>query len=261
MPLPRLVAFDLDGTLAASKQPIEPSMAALLARLLAATNVAVTSGGKFEQLRAQVADQLPADANLASLFILPTSGAALFKYQHNAWQKEYEEALTPEETAAITAALEAGARATGVIDFDAPSYGPRIEARGAQVSLSALGQQAPIAEKKAWDPSHEKRRALRAAIAPLLPDYDVKVGGATTIDVTKHGVNKAYGIRQLSERLGIPVAAMLYAGDELSEGGNDEAVKETGIETRAVADPADTEKFIAALIAIAYSSQYLKSDF
>jgi HAD superfamily hydrolase (TIGR01484 family) len=244
--LPKLVAFDLDNTLARSKQPLEPSMAEALAALLSRTKAAITSGGKLEQLDLQAARRLPAGANLGNLYMLPTSGAALYEWR-GAWQRVYEETLSSAEQEHIRAQIEAGVRATGLIDLASPSYGERIEPRGAQVTLSALGQQAPIEEKAAWDPAREKRAALRAAIAPLLPDYDVKVGGATSIDVTKKGVNKAYGIRKLSAHLSIPIADMLYVGDELGPGGNDEVVKETGIATHAVRDPADTERLIRAL--------------
>ena len=41
----KLVIFDLDGTLAESKQALTSEMAALVGRLLAVTRVAVISGG------------------------------------------------------------------------------------------------------------------------------------------------------------------------------------------------------------------------
>ena len=40
-----LIIFDLDGTLAKSKQPIESEMATLLSRLLDVVKVAIISGG------------------------------------------------------------------------------------------------------------------------------------------------------------------------------------------------------------------------
>ena len=50
-----LVAFDLDGTLAESKQPLKESMGEALADLLAVANVAVISGGDWPQFQKQVA--------------------------------------------------------------------------------------------------------------------------------------------------------------------------------------------------------------
>ena len=50
-----LIAFDLDGTLAESKRPLSEDMAAILARLLAITDVAVISGGDWPQFEKQIA--------------------------------------------------------------------------------------------------------------------------------------------------------------------------------------------------------------
>ena len=117
--------------------------------------------------------------------------------------------------------------------------------------MSALGQEAPIVEKKAWDPSHKKRHALQKAIAERLPEFSVGIGGSTTIDVTKRGIDKAYGIHQLCKRLGIAESDALYVGDELESGGNDEAVYKTAVETKAVASPAETALFIEKILASA----------
>lgn len=239
--------FDLDNTLAESKQAIDSEMASLLGQLLACTNVAVISGGKFEQLEQQVAKQLAADTPLEHLYILPTSGGALFIFD-TVWKKRYEEKLLPEEVERIEDAIEQAVQETGVVDLNTPSYGERIESRDAEVTFSALGQQAPIEEKRLWDPDMSKRRTLQEAIMHHLPGFDIKLGGVTSIDITKHGVNKAFGIRKLSEYTEIPIADMLYVGDQLRDGGNDEIVKETGIQTQEVATVEDTKKFIRTLL-------------
>jgi HAD superfamily hydrolase (TIGR01484 family) len=243
-----IVVFDLDNTLAVSKQPLTKSMALLLAQLSKKTKVAVITGGKLDQLKDQVIAQLPPSASLESIYLLPTSGAGLFTYEEREWMKVYEQEISLEESDRIEDLIEEGVAETGIIDTSSESHGPRIEYRGAQVSFSALGQKAPVAEKEAWDPDRTKREALRAAIAKLLPEYDVKVGGLTTIDITKKGINKAYGVRRLSEFLNVSLSNMLYVGDALFQGGNDEVVKETGIKTHAVCDPSETETFIKSFL-------------
>ena len=55
----KLILFDLDGTLAESKQPITTEMAALLAQILAATRVAIISGGALPQFLSQAIAELP----------------------------------------------------------------------------------------------------------------------------------------------------------------------------------------------------------
>lgn len=248
--MPPLVMFDLDGTLAESKQPIDRAMAHLLARLLARAKVAVVSGGALPQFLKQVVARLDQDAALTNLYLLPTSGAALYEYRNGGWDKIYEERISEADAARIEAAAREGAEVSGAIDFSEPAWGERIEYRGAQVTLSALGQEAPVAEKKAWDPDKSKRRALQKEIDARLPEgFTALMGGATSIDITRAGIDKAYGIRQLAARLSIPESSVLYVGDELTEGGNDAPAFSTEAQTAPVASPAETLRLIGALLA------------
>ncbi len=247
--MPSLIIFDMDGTLARSKEPIEPSMAALLAALLLKTRVAIISGGEFARFSIQVIERLPEAVPLARLSILPTSGAQLYEWQNGAWERIYEERISENDVPGIEEAIRRACKETGIVDFSSSAYGERIEYRGGQVTLSALGQAAPIEAKEAWDPDKKKRHALREAIARYLPrGFTVTVGGKSSIDITKEGVDKAYGIRQLSRRFSIPESAMLYVGDELEAGGNDEPAYKTDVRTHAVNDPKDTETFIINLL-------------
>ena len=248
MPSLRLIIFDLDGTLAESKQAITSEMAEQVAKLLTETRVAIISGGALSQFLKQVVALLPVDSNLVNLYLLPTSGAALYEFENDNWKKIYEERLSEKDKDIIETAMRDAVKETGLINFKDQSWGERIEYRGGQVTISALGQQAPIKLKKTWDPDHTKRHALRDAIAERLPKYSVSIGGVTSIDVTKKGIDKAYGIHQLCERLGIAEAESLYIGDELESGGNDEAVYKTAVQTKGVASPSDTERLIKELL-------------
>lgn len=248
MELPKAVAFDIDETLTESKEPLSPAMAELLARLLARAKVAAVSGGKFEIFLRQIYERLPKDARFENLYSVPTAGAALYEYADGGWRAVYEEVIDPAEAERVMGVVDAVARASSAIDYAAPSWGERVEFRKSSITLSALGQTAPIAAKKAFDPTGEKRDLLRRMIANALPGYDVKRGGATSIDITKPGINKAYGVRKLSEHLSIPLSQMLYVGDALFPGGNDEVVKETGIETRSTSGPEETARIIEALL-------------
>ena len=244
----KLIIFDLDGTLAESKQPLSSEMVELVARLLDETRVAIISGCALPQFLKQVVAQLPTDTNFKNLYLLPTSGAALYEYHENGWDKIYEERLSEREADIISSAMREVATETGIINFSESAWGERIEYRGGQVTISALGQEAPIVEKKAWDPDHTKRHALQVAIAERLPEFSVGMGGSTTIDVTKRGIDKSYGVRQLCKRLGIKESESLYVGDELVAGGNDEAVFKTAAETKSVKDPSETIQLIKTLL-------------
>jgi len=248
MTTPRLVAFDLDDTLAPSKSPVEPRMAELLVRLLRAVPVAVISGGAFPQFRMQVVDRLgeASSEELSRLHLLPTCGTQYYTYDGGAWQQVYSETLSDDEAAAALAAVEEQARTLGL--WEAETWGPILENRGSQITFSALGQSAPVDAKAAWDPTGAKKESLRAAVAALLPDLEVRSGGSTSVDITRKGIDKAYGMNKLVDVTGIPAGDMLFVGDRLDEGGNDFPVIAVGVQTHAVEGWQYTATFLEALI-------------
>lgn len=242
----KLIAFDLDGTLAESKQPIQPPMAELLAALLRVAKVAVISGGDWPQFETQVVSRLPQGADLPSLFIMPTTGTKLYRFDGE-WRTIYAELFSPEEHARTADALHQAVEEAGL--KNERTWGEQIEDRGSQVTFSALGQEAPLDAKKAWDPDIAKRKALQATLRKVLPDLSVNVGGSTSIDITRKGIDKAYGMRRLAEHSGVPTADMLFLGDATYPGGNDAPVPEAGIDTVSVRDVQETRTAVAAIIA------------
>ncbi|MBO1902257.1 HAD-IIB family hydrolase [Leucobacter weissii] len=250
MPIPTLIAFDLDDTLAPSKSPIDERMLAVFARLLERTSVAVISGGNFEQFETQLLSRLDGidETTLERLHLLPTCGT---RYEHRAdggWLTVYQEHLGPVERDAAVAALREEAERLGL--WESETWGEIIEDRGSQVTFSALGQRAPVAAKQAWDPDGSKKNALRAAVAERLPELEVRSGGSTSVDITRRGIDKAYGMRKLAEQTGIPLDDMLFVGDRLDPEGNDYPVKALGVRCRAVADWEDTAEFLEGLLSV-----------
>lgn len=242
-----LIAFDLDGTLAESKRPLSEDMAAILARLLAITDVAVISGGDWPQFEKQVASRLPPRADLSRLWLMPTTGTKLFVHRDGAWSTVYAELFDADERARIIAAFNASLEATGLQPEE--SWGERIEDRGSQITFSALGQQAPISAKETWDPDFAKRKVIQADLRTRLPGLAINMGGATSIDITREGVDKGYGLKRLRDHSGIALDDMLFIGDAIFPGGNDYPAKEIGLDTVRVRDPEDTLNVIAAIVA------------
>ena len=246
---PSLIAFDLDGTLAESKREATSEMGELLGHLLEQMPVAVFSGGSWEQFERQLLPALPENAALENLYLFPTSAARCYRREEGIWQAAYDHAFSPEERERVTQTLDEAMRETGFAEPPAQAWGERVEDRGAQITFSALGQNAPIEIKKTWDPDREKRRPLFEALKRrLAPEFRVALNATTSIDITKAGISKAYGLRELSKMAGVPLSDMLYVGDALFPGGNDEVVKETGIPTRQVSGPAETAAVIRALL-------------
>jgi len=246
---PRLVAFDLDDTLAPSKSPLEPQMSKLLAELLVHVEVCVISGGQFEQFRTQVVDQLPPldDEQTARLHLMPTCGTQYWRADASGWAPVYAENLTDDEKHRATQALEEHARRLGL--WEEETWGPILEDRGSQITFSALGQAAPVAAKSAWDPTGARKSALREAVAAVVPDLEVRSGGSTSVDITRKGIDKAYGMRKLAEVTGIALDDMLFVGDRLDPDGNDYPVKALGVPTYAVTGWEDTVDYLEAFVA------------
>lgn len=243
-----LVAFDLDDTLAHSKAAISPAMAAALLELLGARPVCIISGGRFEQFQTQVLTHLERDDRLSRLHLMPTCGTQYLRWQHGAWVEIYSHELRPEDRDRCFSVLEQEARRLGYWTDDQEVYGDRIEDRRSQVTYSALGQSAPVDLKKRWDPDGRKREQLRAAVAPLLPELEVRAGGSTSIDVTQHGIDKAYGIGALSKQEGWAPQDILFVGDRLEPGGNDFPVLALGVQSHAVRGPDETLVYIGELL-------------
>jgi len=241
-----LIIFDLDGTLAKSKSPIDAGMAAHLSKLLGVMQVAIISGGAWPQFESQVLAHLPQDDRLKRLSLLPTSGTRFLQYDGQ-WRQRYAEDFADAEKTKIIAALNQALDQSGFRKTN--PWGEIIEDRGSQITLSALGQAAPLDAKKTWDPDFAKRKQIKAILTPLLPEFAVGMGGATSLDVTKPGVDKAYGIWKLKSVLGVPIKEMLFVGDALFPGGNDHPARRTGVACIQVRDPEETERVIEAVLA------------
>ena len=243
----RVVAFDLDDTLTASKSKIDQHMADLLVELLARLDVCIITGGRFEQIDAQVLQYLHAPSGrLAHLHIMPTGGTRYYIWRNGAWHRCYAEYLTADEKRHIVSVLAEGAKHLGF--WEQNPWGEIIEDRGSQITYSALGQKAPADAKHEWDPDGSKKRKLRDYAAERLPDLKVHVGGTTSVDVTRKGIDKAYGIKRLIEQLSISPDQLLFIGDRLSEGGNDYPVRALGVRWVEVTQWQDTARYVQDLL-------------
>nr|WP_068893392.1 HAD-IIB family hydrolase [Pedobacter panaciterrae] len=242
----QLIIFDLDGTLAESKAALDSEMANLLGGLLGVAQVAIISGGAWAQFEKQVLSNLPKEADLSKLSILPTCGTKYYQYG-NGWVQLYAENFTAAEKDKILKALKSAVKTAGFTPEKI--WGEQIEDRGSQITFSALGQQAPLEAKKGWDPDFAKRKIIKEMLDHSLTEFSVQMGGATSIDITKPGIDKAYGIQKLHQTLKIAIEDMIFIGDALFEGGNDYPARRTGVTCISVKDPQETKKVIEAIVA------------
>lgn len=244
----KIIIFDLDGTLTKSKFNLDEEMAQLLCRLLEVKKVAVIGGGNYIQFQDQFLRHLGcAEDQLENLLILPTSGGELRQYKNGKWQQVYKHVLNPAEKKKVSIAFKKSFRDIG---YTKPkeTYGKIMEDRKSQITFSALGQKAPLRKKEEWNKKQDIRKKLKTALGKYLSGFEIRFGGLTSIDVTKKGIDKAYGITQIIKLLNARKQDLLYVGDALYKGGNDHSVKRTGIATLAVKDEGETKNFIRLLV-------------
>lgn len=248
----KLIAFDLDDTLAVTKSPISDRMSGLLVQLLEKYDVCVISGGRFEQFKLQVTDRLEAPSHLLNkLHLMPTCGTRYYRYDELEanWVMQYSQDLSSEQKKRIREVLESVAKEMGLW-VENPT-GEIIEDRYSQMTLSALGQQALPEKKYAWAEKYKDiRPVFRDKVAVQLPDLEVRIGGTTSTDITLPGIDKAYGMQKLIEATKISKDEILFIGDKLDEGGNDYPVKAMGIDTVAVDGWQDTAYVLDGILGV-----------
>ena len=252
----KILAFDSDDTIVVSKMPATDRMAGLLAELLQWYDICIISGTGFESVIypntvRQIEDKirnLP-DADLSRLHIMPTCGTRYYRFTEGEWKLQYQEDLTDEQKALIFDAIETSAKKLDM--WEENPAGEIIEDRLSQITYSALGQQATPEANYAWaEANKEKRKLLNEAVKSLIPEFEVRTAGTTSLDITKPGIDKAYGIHKLMEATGVSKEEILFFGDKLEEGGNDFPVRAMGVDCIAVERWEDTAYALEGISAI-----------
>lgn len=259
----KLVAFDLDDTLAPSKSVLPEQVVGALCELAQRVPVAIISGANVTQFETQVLRSLEEylggrEELLERFHILPTCGTQYRIRKNGNWQDLYRELLEEcDRELAIKVLREEAERLQLWVSNP---YGEIIEDRGSQITFSALGQQAPVDEKKRWDESGQKKNALRDAVQKRLPHLEVRSGGSTSVDITRAGIDKAYGMRKLADQTGIPLEQMLFIGDRLDEHGNDYPVRTIGVPSLQVGGWTETVEVLSQILCAAKGEVRVESS-
>jgi phosphomannomutase len=244
----KLIAFDVDGTLSQSRSPMDEEMADLLKKLLENRQVAIITGGAFADIKRQVLDRIGEnETRNKNLTLLPTNGGGLWVFT-NKWEQLSSHLLTEQEKNKIIGVLKEADQADPELRNNT-SYGREIQDRESEITYAALGEYAPIPLKQDWDPYFKKRIALQKKLMAKLPEFEVKIGGTTSIDITSKGMDKAYGIRKLMDHFKLNKEDILFMGDAVYENGNDYPVFLMGIDTIKVINPDETKERIIRLLA------------
>lgn len=249
MQCPKAAIFDLDDTLAESfKRPSDDVLGKLL-QLLEHIPVAIMTGSGLPRMEKQFLDVFLTSPHLDRFYLFPNSSAQCYTHADAGWTAQYDLSLTEADRARIKSAIATALEQHPELR-DMPHAGEQLFDRGAQIAYTPVGIGASLEAKRAWDPDGAKRAVLMHDLAAALPDLEILLGGTTTIDITRKGVNKSYGVKWFAERLGIPTSDMYYVGDAFYDGGNDRVVIGTGIVTKAVSSPEETPVILDELLAV-----------
>lgn len=273
----KVLSFDIDQTLNIAKTPIPDEIADLLIGCLNYYEICPISGQKFDQFLIQIVNRLvergATSAQLSHLHLFVAQGTQYYRYNSGKtfekgsvaptiddeeapydeknWEQVYNFPLSDEEVEKITKAIEQAAKELNLWEEDKLQPGDEIiENRLSQVTFSALGQKAGTEEKYAWDPDTKKREKIVARAKELAPEFDYEIGGTTSINAIKPGMNKEFGMTKLLEELKVKKDEILYFGDMTQPGGNDYPVVQMGIDTITVRSHEDTAYALRGILGV-----------
>ncbi|WP_418968710.1 HAD-IIB family hydrolase [Alloscardovia omnicolens] len=247
----RVLAFDLDNTLARSKMPMTDETARLFASLTHLLPVAIVTGGRFELIESQVLDSTLPYMYPNNVVLLPTTGTSYFQWNGRTFAPWYTLELSDDQKNRARYVLERYARSLHL--WYEHTDGVRIEDRGSQITFSALGSHAQVDRKEAWDPDGAKRSLLAAQVQKELPDLTVRVAGSTSIDISSRGIDKSFAVSKIAEQFTISPSDIVFVGDRMSPGGNDYPAALAGTQAVRVDGRYGHERVYASVYAIIYT--------
>lgn len=242
----KIFAFDLDGTLAESKQHLESYMSDLLCKLAEYKKVVVITGGSYNQFQKQFLPFLVTNKNLENFILLPTCGSC--RYEYDNIKKEW--IMTDLEEFPKDIKIKVIEVLKKIVDEKKYGVGAVIEGdevvedRLTQITISALGQNAPIEKKKLWDPDQKIRLQIKKDLELVLQEVNIIIGGTTSIDILPFGFDKAKGLMRLLGKLDMSIDDMIFVGDAVFLGGNDYSPLLAGIESIKISGPKETAELI-----------------
>lgn len=225
--------FDMDQTVAPSRQPILPEMYLLLASV--PHDIIIVSGQDVEKISWQ-SNRLPA-------YTLGQNGNHATDIENvELWNVPLDDSHRAE----ILAHIEA---ITALLDHELKHEWTPVEDRGAQITFSPIGNTAPVEHKRTYDPDRKKREYLMQQVPFESEELVVKIGGSTSLDYIHKDRHKGTNVQKLIDLKNWNKDDCVYFGDGLYPGGNDEAVIGV-IETIAVDDHEDTYRRLKEMFGV-----------
>lgn len=213
----KVIIADVDDTICDSCQVISPAMAEQISKMISqGYQFAFISGTKTEDLQEMISSRLSQPHHL-----LATTGTNYSIIGNNSVKNIYNHSFTAEEKEEIMAAMRKLISHFEITSLTTPE--DQLQDRDSQITLSAIGRHAPSDKKAAYDQDCSKRQRWMEFLKIHLDEnkYDIKIGGTTSIDITRKGLDKEWGIKAFAQYHGLPLSTILFFGDKIHPGGND----------------------------------------
>ncbi len=247
----KVIIADVDGTIVESCQVISSEMADIINCLIKkGKEIVFISGAPVSELQRMISSRLTQNHHL-----LGNTGTQYTIIKNGKIKEIYNHSLSETQKQEIMTAFENILKEYNIQTLTTKE--DQLQDRGSQITLSALGRGAPSELKKNFDPTGAKRLEWAKALTKLLGEdkYEIKVAGTTSIDVTKKGLDKEWGIREFVKQRGVFLKDILFFGDKIFPGGNDYPASKI-VDSVAVSSPEET-KGILKLFLDRKNEQYL----
>lgn len=214
----KVIIADVDDTICETCHVISEEMTEQVSNMIKEGYIfAFISGTKLSYLLEMISSRLK-----EKHFLLATTGTRCVEVYENQGNKEvYSYVLEQKEKKEILQALEILTTKFNIKPLTTKE--DQIQDRDSQITLSAIGRNAPLELKKKHDPDGKKREEWVAFLKTILDEnrYEMNIAGTTSIDVTRKGLDKGWGIRKFSQHYNVPLNSILFFGDKIYPGGND----------------------------------------
>lgn len=194
--------FDIDGTIAPPRKPLEEDFAIKFKQLCTEQKVVLVTGSDRELALEQIPkDILP----LVKLYTCSgVEGLDNIKVDYEIYEK-----------ASLVEALEKILKAS--------SYphrtGNHISVRKGMINFSVVGRNASPEDRisyNEYDKKYREREYIVRSLKNLFWNYDICIGGEISIDITKRGINKSLVAKDLFTK--DPNAYIIFFGNQILDG-------------------------------------------
>lgn len=213
----KVMIADVDDTICESCQQISPKMAKHISKMVKeGYEWAFISGTKSVDLIKMISSLVKVRHH-----ILGTTGTNYVKVEDDKHYNIYNFSFDQKQKKEIIDAFEELCQNYNIRSLTTKE--DQIQDRDSQITLSAIGRHAPKELKVLYDPDGRKRLLWVEYLKTILGEnkYDLKIGGTTSIDITKKGLDKEWGIRKFLEQNNWKPEQALFFGDRIHPGGND----------------------------------------